>query len=104
MSIRENARINLEKAGLFKKDSDYNGMIGEAVMKLVDLHCSEGHSGMSHELTIAVFNKVIRDHALTKEYYEHKKQEMIDFAIKNMGEPWKPHILEEMLGPKPGDK
>ncbi len=42
MSERENAKKNLEMAGLLDKDSDYGGMIGEAVLKLIDTHFDEG--------------------------------------------------------------
>lgn len=101
MGVRNDARKNLEMAGLFDKDSDYGGMLGEAVMKLVDVHCDEGHSGMSHEYTLHLFNKVIKGHALTAKYWDFKKQELEKFAMQNMGEPWKPEILEEMLGPRP---
>ena len=101
MSVREDAKRNLELAGLFKEDSDYGGMLGKAVMKLVETHLDEGHSGMSHEITLAVFNKVIKNHALTLEFYEEQKKKMEEFAMKEMGEPWKEHLLEEILGPKP---
>jgi len=101
MSIREDARKNLEMAGLFEDDSAYDGMIGRAVMKLVNCHCDEGHSGFSHELTIRIFNEVINGKALTKEYWDMKKKELTDFAMENMGEPWKESIIEEMIGRRP---
>lgn len=101
MSVREDAKLNLEMAGLFNKDSDYGGMIGDAVMKLVNTHFDEGHSGFSHEMALAVFNKVVRGHALTKEFWDLKKSEMDRFAMENMGEPWKPELLTEMLGKRP---
>lgn len=101
MSVREDAKKNLEMAGLFKEDSDYGGMLGKAVMKLVDTHFDEGHSGMSHEYTLMLFNKVVRGHALTKEYWDMKKAELDRFAVENMGEPWKSELLKEMLGDRP---
>ena len=101
MSVREDAKRNLELAGLFSKESDYNGMIGEAVMKLVNTHLDEGHSGMSHEVALLVFNKVIKGQALTTEYWDEKKKALDDFAMREMGEPWKPELLEEMIGPRP---
>jgi hypothetical protein len=101
MSVREDAKKNLEMAGLFKEDSDYGGMLGHAVMRLVDTHCSEGHSGFSHEMAIHLFNKVIKGQALTKEYWDYKKAEMDKFAAENMGEPWKPEMIKEMLGDRP---
>ena len=104
MSVREEARENLEMAGLFDKNSDYEGMLGHAVMKLVDVHLDEGHSGMSHELALHLFNKVIRGHALTAKYWDKRKLELEQFAQENMGEPWKPELLEEMIGPRPKDE
>lgn len=101
MSVRDEAKKNLEMAGLFSKESDYGGMIGEAVMKLVNCHCDEGHSVMSHELALCLFNKVIRGEALTSEYWDLRKKELEVFAMENMGEPWKESILEEMIGKRP---
>lgn len=103
MSIKENAKRNLELAGLFDKDSDYGGMIGNAVMKLVETHLNEGHSGFSHQLTLNVFNKVINDKALTSKYWDENKDFMEKFALENMGEPWKPELLIEIIGERPND-
>ena len=36
MSIIDHATTELEIAGLFDNDSDYNGAIGEAVMELIE--------------------------------------------------------------------
>lgn len=101
MSVREDVRKNLEMAGLFKDDSDYDGMIGRAVMKLANCHCDEGHSVLSHEITIRIFNEVINGKALTKEYWDMKKKELTDFAMENMGKPWGESIIEEMIGRRP---
>lgn len=59
MSLVEHAEFEMRCAGLFDKDSDYGGMIGEAVMRLVRVHAAEGHSGFSHGLVVDVFNRVI---------------------------------------------
>ena len=103
MSIREEAKRNLEMAGFFSKDSDYGGMLGEAVMKLVNTHFDEGHSGFSHEYALHLFNKVVRGHALTAAYWDLRKEEMNKFAMENMGEPWKQELLEEMIGKRPDE-
>ena len=87
MSVREDAKRNLELAGLFDKDSDYNGMIGKAVMKLVDVHCNEGHSGFSHGLTIHVFNEVIKGHALTRKFYDEQKEKATKIWTENGEKP-----------------
>lgn len=59
------AESEMRRAGLFGKDSDYDGMIAAAVMKLVRVHAEEGHSGMSHALTLQVFNRVVNFKTLT---------------------------------------
>lgn len=58
MSLIDHAERELKLAGLFDKDSDYGGMIAEAVMKLIKTHSAEGHSGFSHAYTLHVFNIV----------------------------------------------
>lgn len=85
MSVREDAKLNLEMAGLFKDDSDYNGMIGHAVMKLVNTHLDEGHSGMSHEIALHLFNKVIKGEALTAELNIKKYQKKRRHFWKRLG-------------------
>lgn len=78
-------------------------MLGDAVMRLVDAHCAEGHSGMSSEYAIMIFNKVIKGEALTTEYWDIKKAELEKFAEENMGEPWKIELIEEMIGKRPNE-
>lgn len=52
------ARKELEIAGLFDKDSDYEGMIGEAVLGLIELFASQGHSGFSAGITREIFDRL----------------------------------------------
>lgn len=59
------AKSEMEIAGLFDKDSDYGGMIGEAVMKLIKVFADEGHSGFSAPMAINIFEKVARFEPLT---------------------------------------
>ncbi len=65
MSIEAFAHKELTRAGLFGEDSDYGGMLGEAVMKLVRVFADEGHSGMSAGMAISIFEKVARYEPLT---------------------------------------
>lgn len=66
MSDLENyARDELTRAGLFDKDSDYGGMMGEAVMRIIELFAKEGHSGFSADMAIAIFAKVAHFEPLT---------------------------------------
>lgn len=64
-NLEAHAEAEMRRAGLYDKGSDYDGMIPEAVMKLVRVHAAEGHSGASHWLTLQVFNKVINFKLLT---------------------------------------
>lgn len=104
MSMREDAKLNLEMAGLFDKNSDYGGMLGEAVLRLVNTHFNERHSGNSHEMVLDIFSKVARGHALTAKFWDHKKAELDKFAMENMGEPWEEHSIIEMIGERPNEQ
>lgn len=55
MSLQEHAKRELELAGLFKKDSDYDGMLAESVMQLIKVFSKQGHSGGSASLVIQLF-------------------------------------------------
>jgi len=52
------AKKELEKAGMFDEDSDYNGGIGAAVLDLVKTFGDQGHSGGSAGSTLYCFDKV----------------------------------------------
>lgn len=64
-NLELHARKEMEIAGLFDKDSDYGGMLGEAVMKMIKVFDDEGHSGFSANLAISIFEKVARFEPLT---------------------------------------
>lgn len=64
-NLVKHAQRELELAGLFDEGSDYDGMLGPCVMKLVRAHSGNGHSGGSHWATIEIFNKVINYKTLT---------------------------------------
>lgn len=64
-NLIKHAEREMKKAGLYDADSDYGGMIPEAVIELVTALSKQGHSGMSHSLTMAVFNKVANFKPLT---------------------------------------
>lgn len=54
----EHAERELREAGLFDEGSDYDGMVGGAVMELVKVFAAQGHSGMSAHMTIDLFHRV----------------------------------------------
>src|ERR1019366_780066 len=65
MSTTDTCIQELERAGLFKKDSDYEGMIGDAVKELLLVFQKQGHSGYSAQLTATIFGKLIKGEPLT---------------------------------------
>lgn len=64
-NLVRHAEFELRRAGLFDKDSDYDGMLGQAVLELIKTFSQEGHSGCSAHLTLDIFNKVARFKTLT---------------------------------------
>lgn len=57
-SLTTHAEAELEASGLLSPDSDYEGMIGKAVLELVQTLARQGHSGFSARLTLDVFQRV----------------------------------------------
>lgn len=55
----------LKRAGLFDKDSDYDGMLGEAVKELLLVFQKQGHSGYSAQTVAHLFYKLIKGEPLT---------------------------------------
>lgn len=64
-NLVKHAEYELKLAGLFDKDSDYNGMLGDAVLELVKVFAKQGHSGFSAALTLDLFSKVANYQPLT---------------------------------------
>jgi len=60
MSLTQHAKKELELAGYFKEDSDYGGMVGNAVMELIEVFAKQGHSGMSAGIVSTLFNKLAK--------------------------------------------
>lgn len=65
MNLMDYAREEVERAGLLDSVSDYNGMLGRAVLELVDVFSRQGHSGMSASLTLEIFRHVAAYEPLT---------------------------------------
>ena len=59
------AKSELERAGLFDDDANYGGMLGEAVMRMIQLFAKEGHSGFSAQTAISIFQRLARYKPLT---------------------------------------
>jgi len=75
MNSRIFARKWLEQNGLFDKDSDYGGWLGEAVMEVVELVAKQGHSGGSASRLYGLLGCIYtdydnNDHPIWKAYWE----------------------------------
>ncbi len=57
-NLVEYAKKELERYGAFNKESMYGGMIGEAVLELMEVFAKQGHSGMSASVVRQLFNKL----------------------------------------------
>lgn len=65
MGLVEHAKRELELAGMFSKESDYNGMLGPAVLKMVEVFAAEGHSGFSAGMALGIFIRLAQFKTLT---------------------------------------
>jgi len=50
------AKEELDRSGWMTEESDYSGMVGEAVLELCEVLSKQGHSGMSAALTVELFD------------------------------------------------
>jgi len=60
MNLNEHARFELNYAGLFDNDADYNGEIAKSVMELIDVFSKQGHSGASASFVRNIFNELVQ--------------------------------------------
>lgn len=58
MGLVDHAEKELRRAGLFDKDSDYEGALGDAVLELVRTFAAQEHSGFSAMRTLQLFLQV----------------------------------------------
>jgi hypothetical protein len=63
--LKDHAKYELEKAGLFDKDADYLGLIGKSVQELCNCFAGQGHSGYSADVTLELFDTLAKFHTLT---------------------------------------
>lgn len=64
-NLYQHARRELELAGLTRKDSDYNGMLGTAALEIIEVFARQGHSGQSAAIVTALINDLMQFKALT---------------------------------------
>lgn len=77
-NLTKHAQEELKRAGLFDKDSDYGGMLGDAVLELIKTFAKQDHSGMSASMTIYLFEKLAKFENISdltddpKEWIQHQ--------------------------------
>jgi hypothetical protein len=61
----KHAKEELKRAGFFDADSDYGGMLGDAVLELIEVFTKQGHSGMSAPMVVSLFKELALYHNIT---------------------------------------
>ncbi|TGR83311.1 hypothetical protein EN866_34240, partial [Mesorhizobium sp. M2D.F.Ca.ET.223.01.1.1] len=106
MSLMNFAKEELTRAGFFDKDAMYGGMLGDAVMKMIEVFMGEGHSGMSAPIAISAFEKVARFQPLTP--LTGEDDEWMEIDGPSEGNPERavcyqnkrcPHVFKDADGP-----
>jgi hypothetical protein len=59
MTMLDKYKEEIKRAGLLDSTSVYDGMIGQALIELCETICKQGHSGMSHSITVGLFNQLM---------------------------------------------
>lgn len=86
MNSLDHAKLELQTAGFFDKDSFYEGMIGEAVMQLMEVFDKQGHSGHSAPIVANLFHKLANYEPLLP--ITGKDEEWGDVRDLGNGKPW----------------
>jgi D-serine dehydratase len=92
-NLMKHAECEMRKAGLYDADSDYGGMIPEAVLALVKAHSEQGHSCGSHHVVLQIFNRVVNFKTLTpissdpSEWFKHDYQTAGSDCWQNTRQP-----------------
>ena len=94
------AKMELEAAGLFDKDSDYNGMLGDAVVELVEVFAGQGHSGFSASIVTGLVNKLFKYEPLGPLTGEDSEWTELDLGADHMTHQNKrcSHVFKEKGG------
>jgi len=88
MGLIEFAQSEINRAGLQSKDSDYDGMIGNAVMELVEVFAKQGHSGFSAGWVLNTFSKLANFKPITPLTYAEDEWNVVgDGVWQNKRDP-----------------
>lgn len=86
MSLVDHVKNELKIAGLFEKDSDYDGMIGTAVLELIEVFAKQGHSGCSAGIVLDIFNTVARYKTLGEFIPSAQDSIVVDYGVEAPGQ------------------
>lgn len=64
-TIVDRAKEELKRSGWYSKDSDYGGMIPDAVIELLETFAKQGHSGNSARIVSKMFHRLANFESLT---------------------------------------
>jgi len=64
-NLTDHAERELELAGLDSDAAVYDGMIGDAVLEIVEVFSKQGHSGASAAITLDILKKVLAFEPIT---------------------------------------
>lgn len=81
MNLVTHAKRELELADLTSKDSNYNSMIADAVIALIQCFAAQGHSGSSASMVSDIFNKLSKFKPLTPLTGEHDEWNEVDEGL-----------------------
>lgn len=105
--IYEKARYELDRAGHFDEDTFYGGLVGEAVMELIEVFEKQGHSGMSAPLIVSIFKQVALQKPLTpldgsddewsKSSEDDTYQNRRNSAVFKQGPHGKPYFVDAII-------
>lgn len=84
------AKREISLAQLDQNDSDYGGMLGKATLELVECLSKQQHSGASHGIVLALFNKLANYEPLTPltdnpDEWEDVSENMLDTSQRLSG-------------------
>lgn len=82
-TLYDHGKVELAKAGLLDKDSDYEGMLGDSVLELLKVLGEQGHSGTSAAMTVDLFSKLASYKNLTP--ITDDPEEWMDVADERTG-------------------
>ncbi len=101
------AKAWLEQNGLFDKDSDYDGWLGQTTIEVIELIGKQGHSGGSASRLFAILQAIHEayetpDHPIWQSYWESDEGKRLKAQfIGNLLVPDPPQVYKEMPDPMP---